>query len=133
MSPWFYLVLGLIIGWVVEWIIDWRFWRRPAPAAGPDPALQARLQTAEAERNELKSRLTVALNRVAPDDLEKITGIGPAYARVLQQAGVRTFAELSQLSPDRLRQIISPKEWQKIEPEVWIEEARTFARKTDGE
>lgn len=44
--------------------------------------------------------------RVAPDDLEIINGIGPVFARRLQEAGVRTFAELAATSPERLLEIV---------------------------
>jgi predicted flap endonuclease-1-like 5' DNA nuclease len=62
-----------------------------------------------------------------PDHLEDINGIGEEYAQRLNQAGIYTFAQLVEAGPERLRQIIDPEKWQKIEPERWIAEARQFA------
>ena len=58
-----------------------------------------------------------------PDDLESIQGIGPAYARRLNDAGILTFAELAKADPDNLRQITATTRW---DPQNWIDEARSF-------
>jgi predicted flap endonuclease-1-like 5' DNA nuclease len=63
----------------------------------------------------------------SPDRLEDISGIGDVFARRLNEAGIYTFAQLADQMPDRLREIIKPESWQKIEPEKWIAEAREFA------
>lgn len=39
------------------------------------------------------------------DDLTKINGIGPTYAKRLHDAGITTFAGLSKCSPDELRSV----------------------------
>lgn len=65
----------------------------------------------------------------AEDDLELIDGIGPVFERKLYAAGIKTFAQLAMLPPDRVREIIAPKNWQKIEPEKWIAEAAEFAKR----
>lgn len=58
------------------------------------------------------------------DPLIDINGIGPVYEKRLNEAGIQTFAELAALTPERIRAIIKPENWQLIEPEKWIEEAR---------
>ena len=63
------------------------------------------------------------------DDLELIDGIGPVFERKLYDAGVFTFAQLSQTSPEKIREAIKPQNWQKIEPEKWIAEAADFAKR----
>ncbi|MBE7552192.1 MAG: DUF4332 domain-containing protein [Anaerolineales bacterium] len=63
----------------------------------------------------------------SPDKLEDITGIGVVFARRLNEAGIYTFAQLAEQTPERLREIIKPESWQKIEPEKWVAEAREFA------
>jgi predicted flap endonuclease-1-like 5' DNA nuclease len=63
----------------------------------------------------------------SPDKLEDITGIGVIFARRLNEGGIYTFAQLAGQTPERLREIIKPESWQKIEPEKWIAEAREFA------
>jgi predicted flap endonuclease-1-like 5' DNA nuclease len=61
------------------------------------------------------------------DRLEAIEGIGPVYAKKLNEAGIFSFWQLAEQTPERLREIINPKDWQKIEPESWIDQARAMA------
>jgi 1,4-alpha-glucan branching enzyme len=58
-----------------------------------------------------------------------VKGIGPVYERRLNQVGIFTCAQLAELTPQRVREIIAPKEWQKIKPEAWIAEARQIAKR----
>ncbi|WP_420645763.1 hypothetical protein [Candidatus Leptofilum sp.] len=151
MNPWVTLVIGLILGWVIEWVIDWLFWRREdeetaASTRTVDIDLQGKLAAIEAEKESLAARLQEALNKepevivqevikevmVKPDRLQKIHGIGDVFTRRFNEAGVFSFAQLAALSPERAREIIDPEEWQAIEPEQWIAEARQFAEKTQS-
>lgn len=61
------------------------------------------------------------------DPLIDINGIGPVYEQRLLNAGVTTFKQLAELSPDEIRAIINPEGWQNIDPESWIAEARALA------
>ncbi len=63
------------------------------------------------------------------DPLEDINGIGEVFARKLSAAGILTFAQLAETSPERIRDIIDPEEWQRIDPEAWVSEAAEFARR----
>lgn len=66
----------------------------------------------------------------ASDNLEVINGIGPVYAGRLHSAGIQTFAQLAQLTPEQVRQFIGPvRSGNMIEPEHWIAEARQLAGK----
>lgn len=65
---------------------------------------------------------------VPPDDLEKIEGIGPKIAKVLQEAGITTFAALAATSPERLRAILDQAGIRRIsDPATWPEQARLAA------
>lgn len=57
------------------------------------------------------------------DDLTRIDGIGPTFARRLNEAGVTTFAHLAALTPDKVREITGVASWQS-DPLDWIIEAR---------
>lgn len=147
MNFWVGLIIGLILGWIIEWVIDWLFWRKEDEAApatrstAVDVDLQGKLSALEAEKTSLQTRLQEALNKepeviiqevvkevmVQRDRLQKIHGIGDVFTRRFNEAGIYTFAQLAAISPDRAREIISPEEWQAIEPEQWIAEARQFA------
>lgn len=62
-----------------------------------------------------------------PDDLEIINGIGPVYAGRLRTAGVETFAQLAELTPERIQEMIGAvRSGHMIEAEKWIAEARQF-------
>lgn len=66
------------------------------------------------------------------DRLEIIHGIGRVYERKLYEAGVDTFAKLAQSTPEDITRIIQPKDWQKIEPDRWIQEAGKLAQQASG-
>jgi predicted flap endonuclease-1-like 5' DNA nuclease len=61
------------------------------------------------------------------DPLIDINGVGPVYEQRLLNAGITSFQQLSQMTPDELRAIINPEPWQQIDPESWIAEARLLA------
>ena len=61
-----------------------------------------------------------------PDDLTAIKGIGPTYAKRLQQAGIKTYNELAKQSPDTLREITRAA-GNTADPVQWIAEARSLA------
>lgn len=56
------------------------------------------------------------------DDLTVINGIGPAFARRLNEAGISTFAQLAGLNPDEVVEITGVAEWQG-DPVEWIDQA----------
>lgn len=133
---WLGLFAGLIIGWVIEWVIDWRYWRSEQYAdIDEESRLRRELETARMEINRLQSQLTTpsgtsSAAESAADRLQEINGIGQVFAKRLNEAGITTFAQLSELSIERLREIIQPQEWQSIDFASWIAQARTQAQKS---
>jgi len=59
------------------------------------------------------------------DDLTKISGIGPAFARRLVDAGVTSYAELADMTAEEVRQRAELAEWQG-DPEDWINQAKAL-------
>ncbi|MBE1281845.1 MAG: 50S ribosomal protein L21 [Rhodobacteraceae bacterium] len=57
------------------------------------------------------------------DDLTKLTGVGPAAASKLNDAGITTFAQIAALSEDEIAAIDAVK----IKPE-WVEQAAELAQ-----
>ncbi|MBE9635805.1 50S ribosomal protein L21 [Salipiger mangrovisoli] len=55
----------------------------------------------------------------AGDDLTQITGVGPAAAKKLNEAGITTFAQLAAVDPESFDAV-------KVKPE-WVEQAKTLA------
>jgi len=129
---WLGLVAGAIIGWVIEWIIDWRFWRNDLTVTSDEEArLRKELDVARLEINNLQSRVQQQTNSTREvDRLQDVEGIGQVYLRKLNDAGIYTFAELAEVSIDRLTEIINPQEWQSLDFDGWIRQARTFAQST---
>jgi predicted flap endonuclease-1-like 5' DNA nuclease len=66
------------------------------------------------------------------DRLIDIIGIGPVFERRLNKAGISTFAQLASTSSARIHEIIEPEEWQAIDAEAWIAEAREFVERRAG-
>lgn len=57
-------------------------------------------------------------------DLEAIEGIGPIFARRLNDSGIHTISEVAKASPDRLAEFAGLKPWQKEDSAEWIAEAK---------
>lgn len=64
-----------------------------------------------------------------PDDLTKIKGIGPVFQWKLRDAGFNTYKQLAHADPDQLRRMLEIKNWQRVNVEHWIEQARDWAQK----
>ncbi|MEZ4657327.1 MAG: DUF4332 domain-containing protein [Caldilineaceae bacterium] len=151
MQFWVGLVAGLIIGWIIEWIIDWYFWRQESlqallddvdhSHAHTDDSVRQELNAARQEiaelRRQLGSQAAATDETPAPalavgtvDALARINGIGKVYEQRLNAAGIRTFAELAQTSPEQLREIIQPADWQAIDFASWVEQASALAQES---
>jgi len=110
------IVLGLLIGWLVEWVIDWFYWHgRMRPVAEENVRLTqdnkdlqeriASLETKVGRKSQLaKTRPTS--DRAKKDNLQAIKGVGPVISKRLNEAGIYTFEELSQLTANELEEIM---------------------------
>ncbi len=67
---------------------------------------------------------TKAAKAATPDDLTAIKGIGPVFAKRLNEAGITTFAGLAAASADQLREMTSATAAAK--PEEWIAQAQSM-------
>jgi len=64
----------------------------------------------------------------AQDDLKRIEGIGPVMERVLNEAGITTFADLAARTPEELQAILDAAGVRRItSPETWPEQAKLAA------
>ncbi len=103
----FPLSLGLLAVAVLFWI-----WiRRDALAPGSEDAVQAAEEAAAeaealAKRREVRRDVQPAAS-IEPDDLTRIKGIAAGYQRILNEAGIKTYAALASKSADELRAIFS--------------------------
>ncbi|MFN2185124.1 MAG: 4Fe-4S binding protein [Anaerolineae bacterium] len=65
-----------------------------------------------------------------PDDLTRIEGIGPKISKALQDAGIKTFAQLADTDADRIKEILEkadPNLLRLAEPVTWPKQARLAA------
>lgn len=62
------------------------------------------------------------------DDLTKINGIGPAFARRLAQSGIATYAQLADMTAQEVRQRAQLADWQG-DPENWIDQASKLSKR----
>lgn len=60
------------------------------------------------------------------DDLTVIHGIGPSFARKLQQAQIATFAALAVSTPESLATAIDVPDWRRPDFENWIQQAQAL-------
>lgn len=69
----------------------------------------------------------VEMQTPAGDDLSIVEGIGPKINSVLHEAGIRTFSQLSEATPERLEEILRGQGLRLANPETWPEQARLAA------
>jgi len=62
------------------------------------------------------------------DDLVRLEGIGPRVAKVLNGAGITTFAALAHANPADIQKALSAAGLQMMNPEGWIEQAKLAAQ-----
>ena len=112
------IVLGLLIGWLVEWVIDWLYWRGRMRLVAEENGrltrdnahLQERIASLETKvgRKSQLAKTRPTSDRAGKDNLQAIKGVGPVISKRLNEAGVYTFEELSQLNSDELQEIMGP-------------------------
>lgn len=94
--------------------------------------MQARLNEAEKQTETLQEKMTAVqhtFDYTGKNQLQLIRGIGPAYARRLNEAGVLTLEDLAKCAPEQVLEIVQPKKWQHLQPEEWIREAKALTMK----
>jgi predicted flap endonuclease-1-like 5' DNA nuclease len=157
---WLSFFIGAFAGWVVEWFIDVLYWRRKYARSNEIEAqLRAELADAQEDINALRARLSrpdlpttrvpgaaeigavpaaamvgagvAAAATVAEDDLTIIEGIGPKIAKLLNQHGIHTFAELADTDVESLRVILRDggAGFQMADPTSWPRQAKLAANR----
>jgi predicted flap endonuclease-1-like 5' DNA nuclease len=110
---------------------------KDAAAAGRDSAQRIAALEAEVQRLRAVPAVDVAAARSAgfasikgPDDLEIVEGIGPKIAELLNNAGVKTFAQLAAMSPAQIQPILDAAgpNYRIADPETWPDQADLAAR-----
>jgi predicted flap endonuclease-1-like 5' DNA nuclease len=90
--------------------------------------LGEQIQAKDTQVNMLRQELDT-YQRSHPDDLTQIRGIGLVYQRKLRDIGVSSFKQLANADPAQIRRMLSIKDWQRVKPESWIEQARDWSQR----
>ncbi|WP_353718985.1 hypothetical protein [Dyadobacter sp. 676] len=126
-NAWWQHLLMLIIPGVIGYIIGYR--RGNGTIAG----LQARLAQLDTEVEQChQSVALLAVQKPAAatfDDLKVVEGIGPAIEKLLNESGIRTYVQLSNTSPETIREILGQggPRFQVHDPESWPKQAEMAA------
>ncbi|MCP4359097.1 MAG: hypothetical protein GY796_13865 [Chloroflexi bacterium] len=91
-----------------------------------------KLETADSQIEALQEKLTAVQDQMqysGKNQLQIIRGIGPAYARRLNEAGVKTLSDLAEIDPEKIKEIIGLKPWQNVETADWVREAKALTIK----
>jgi len=118
-------LVGLLIGGLLG-LIFW-YWQKSTSAEDGALSVLDRLAASDARIRDLESQLRMASaaqaaspklteqidlcagatdgSELTADNLQEIEGIGPTYARRLQDAGIYSFADLARQTPLRLMEI----------------------------
>ncbi len=104
------------------------------PVAKETPAKEAPVKKAAPEKPaaakaEVKEKPAKAPEASGKDDLKKIKGLGPAYEKKLNEAGITTYAQIAAWTADDLAELeaktgIKPA---KVEKDGWIEQAKNLS------
>lgn len=94
--------------------------------ASEEPLVEENLEPAAAESGQSFETLTAP--RGAPDDLTKLSGMGPDAVQKLNDGGIFHFWQIAAMSPEDVTRIDHDlKLGGKIEREGWVAQAREFA------
>jgi predicted flap endonuclease-1-like 5' DNA nuclease len=90
--------------------------------------LRGQMSAHEGQMDGLRAEFD-AYQRTHPDDLTVIKGIGSVFQWKLRDAGVNTFKQLATADADQLRRMLDIKNWQRVNIESWISQARDWAQR----
>lgn len=105
----------------------------PAPALQPAPAVDAIPEPSQVS-NEVTSTVAIEEAVVAavestPDDLTRLTGIGPKLAEAMNAAGIKQYSQLATMPLDALNECLAPSgiRYSKAVAETWAAQAKLAA------
>jgi len=96
---------------------------------------EEKLQTADTHIQKLQDTMEdvqTKMNYSGKSELQLIRGIGPVYARRLNEFGIQSFADLADCKPEQIASIIKKKNWQAVDIQNWLDEAKALAASLDA-
>jgi hypothetical protein len=107
---WVWVLIALVMLLELWWCLRHCIKKKAEPVAGVEAIAPPR-----------------AAEAPAPDDLQRIEGIGPKISGLLQAAGITTFAQLAAGDVGRLERIVREAGITIADPTTWPEQARLAA------
>lgn len=80
------------------------------------------------EQTEVAHESRVHSIQIQPDDLTILEGIGPKVAKVLNEAGIHSLADLAKANANDIQKALDAAGLQMMNPEGWIEQAKLAAK-----
>jgi predicted flap endonuclease-1-like 5' DNA nuclease len=124
-----WLIVGLVVGLVIAWLLNLWYWLRRV-GQRDDEIRSLRGSLAAKQQQLLDAERRLKEKQTAPDDLQQVEGIGPRIAKLMQEAGITTFAQLADSGVSQLQQILEAADPRLIylaDPVTWPEQARLAA------
>ena len=83
----------------------------------------------EVPKESVGEKATASEESAEVDDLKKIEGIGPKISQILQEAGIRTYRDLANTDPEKIREILlqAGSRYKMHDPTTWPEQAALAA------
>lgn len=91
--------------------------------------LRDRMAATDAQIDALQDEFE-AYQKTHPDDLTVIKGIGPVFQWKLRDIGYNTYKQLANADPNQIRRMLGIKNWQRVDIESWVEQARDWAQRS---
>lgn len=113
--------------------------KKAAPAAKPAPAKPVEAEKPpKAKKAEPKAALAAVKFLDAPegtpDDLKKISGVGPVLEKKLNKLGIYHYHQIATLTPEQIAEVDDALSFKgRIERDNWVEQARTLAESEQNE
>lgn len=141
---WMWIIIALII---VAIGVIWTLWeeenkqKRVTPATIPEPASHPRPPAPVAEKpakpveeptpRVVEEPVSIPTSKPTPapkpDDLRKVSGIGPKIRQVLNEHGIYTFEQLAATDISFLERLMEEQGWRMANFAAWPEQARVLA------
>ncbi len=107
---------------VVEEVVE-------TPEATAEPAADEPAPAAEAAADAGQGGIMFARPEGEPDDLKKISGVGPVIEQKLNALGITKFAQIAAFTPDEIEKVDAELNFKgRIERDNWLEQAAEFAK-----
>lgn len=135
LPPWLLVVIAIVLIVLFIWlllrwqasVVDEPVVRRAQTEAPANARAESVLPVTASPVVQEAPAVPVEPTVVVADDLEIIEGIGPKIAGLLKAAGVVTFIQLSEMTPEKINQLLQAGGIKLADPRTWPEQSRLAA------